>query len=217
MRLKHVDGASEIIEEGTYYVKNPCCYKGIWQKVFQNNYPIYIEIGMGKGDFIIENALKYPNINFIGIEKYDSVIVRAVQKSNELELSNLKLVRMDANFINDIFEREVDLIYLNFSDPWPKERHAKRRLTSPIFLEKYNSIFKSTGHIIMKTDNQSLFEYSLESFTNFGYKVVTETRDLYKENIADNIATEYEKKFVKLGVKINRLEVIKEEKSKKKE
>lgn len=209
MRLKHVKGANEIIEKGKYYVEDATNYIGKWKEVFQNDNPIYIEIGMGKGDFIIENALRYPNINFIGIEKFDSVLVRAIQKSNELEIDNLKLVRLDANYIDTIFSKEISLIYLNFSDPWPKERHAKRRLTSPIFLEKYDKIFKSNAEIIMKTDNNPLFEYSKESLENFGYQIKSITRDLYQEDVSQNIKTEYEKKFVKLGVKINRLEAIK--------
>ncbi|MDD5826223.1 MAG: tRNA (guanosine(46)-N7)-methyltransferase TrmB [Bacilli bacterium] len=216
MRLKHVKGANEIIEKGKYYVEDATNYIGKWKEVFQNDNPIYIEIGMGKGDFIIENALRYPNINFIGIEKFDSVLVRAIQKSNELEIDNLKLVRLDANYIDTIFSKEISLIYLNFSDPWPKERHAKRRLTSPIFLEKYDKIFKSNAEIIMKTDNNPLFEYSKESLENFGYQIKSITRDLYQEDISQNIKTEYEKKFVKLGVKINRLEAIKQPKSNKK-
>ena len=216
MRLKHVKGANEIIEKGKYYVEDATNYIGKWKEVFQNDNPIYIEIGMGKGDFIIENALRYPNINFIGIEKFDSVLVRAIQKSNELEIDNLKLVRLDANYIDTIFSKEISLIYLNFSDPWPKERHTKRRLTSPIFLEKYDKIFKSNAEIIMKTDNNPLFEYSKESLENFGYQIKSITRDLYQEDISQNIKTEYEKKFVKLGVKINRLEAIKQSKSNKK-
>ena len=212
MRLKHVKGANEIIEKGKYYVEDATNYIGKWKEVFQNDNPIYIEIGMGKGDFIIENALRYPNINFIGIEKFDSVLVRAIQKSNELEIDNLKLVRLDANYIDTIFSKEISLIYLNFSDPWPKERHAKRRLTSPIFLEKYDKIFKSNAEIIMKTDNNPLFEYSKESLENFDYQIKSITRDLYQEDVSQNIKTEYEKKFVKLGVKINRLEAIKQPK-----
>lgn len=216
MRLKHVKGANEIIEKGKYYVEDATNHIGNWKEVFQNDNPIYIEIGMGKGDFIIENALRYPNINFIGIERFDSVLVRAIQKSNELELDNLKLVRLDANYIDTIFSKEISLIYLNFSDPWPKERHAKRRLTSPIFLEKYDKIFKDKANIMMKTDNNPLFEYSKESLENFGYQIKSITRNLYQEDISQNIPTEYEKKFVKLGVKINRLEAIKQSKSNKK-
>lgn len=209
MRLKNVKGADEIIKKGIYYIDNPYEYKGKWDKIFSNENSIYIEIGMGKGDFIIENALRYPDINFIGIEKYDSVIVRAIQKSNEMKLNNLKLIRMDALELDKVFDKEIDRIYLNFSDPWPKERHAKRRLTSPIFLEKYDCIFRNDACIIQKTDNNDLFDYSLESLKEFGYEIVSVTRDLYSEDVSDNIPTEYEKKFVERGVKINRLEAIK--------
>ena len=139
MRLKNVKGAKNIIESSPYLILNPEQYKGNYKKIFNNDNPIYIEIGMGKGDFIINNALKYPDINFIGIEKFDSVIVRAIQKLDDKVIPNLKLIRFDAMEIEQIFDKEIDLLYLNFSDPWPKERHAKRRLTSPIFLEKYNT------------------------------------------------------------------------------
>lgn len=209
MRLKHVKGANEIIEKGLYYVDNPYEYKGKWNKYFNNNNPIYIEIGMGKGDFIIENAKRYPNINFIGIEKYDSVLVRAIQKSNELILDNLKLIRIDANKLNDIFDKEVDTIYLNFSDPWPKDRHAKRRLTSPIFLKIYDNIFKSKCKIIMKTDNLNLFNYSLEVLQEYGYLIKNKTNNLDCLS-TDNIMTEYENRFFNLGININKLEAIKE-------
>lgn len=204
MRLKHVKGADEIIRKGIYFIDNYKDYKGKWHETFGNDNPIYIEIGMGKGDFIIENAIKYPNINFIGIEKFDSVIVRAIQKSNELELNNLKLIRMDAMEIDEVFDKEIDKIYLNFSDPWPKERHAKRRLTSPIFLGKYDKIFKDKSIIEMKTDNNSLFEYSVDTLVEYGYKMEYITRNLYSEDVSLNIATEYEKKFVSKGININK-------------
>ena len=204
MRLKNVRGANEIIINGTYYVSEPSLYKGKWNSVFGNDNPIYIEIGMGKGDFIIENALRYPDINFIGIEKFDSVIVRAIQKSNELELNNLKIIRMDANKLSDVFDHEIDLIYLNFSDPWPKDRHAKRRLTSPIFLNIYDNVFKEDNNIVMKTDNVSLFDYSLESLELNGYEIIFKTNNLDCLS-EDNIMTEYEKKFYSRGVKINKL------------
>ena len=211
MRLKHVRGADEIIRKGKYYIDNPKEYKGIWEKVFNNNNPIYIEIGMGKGDFIIENACKYPDINFIGIERYDSVLVRAIQKSNELELTNLKLIRLNADYIQDIFTNEIDLIYLNFSDPWPKDRHANRRLTSQVFLEKYNNIYKNIPHIIMKTDNIDLFNYTIYSLKEYGYTINKVTNDLYNSKYLEgNIQTEYEKKFVNLGMKINYLDATKE-------
>ena len=208
MRLKNVKGANDIIIKGTYYVDNPYLYRGKWKEYFGNDKPIHIEIGMGKGDFIIQNALRYKDINFIGIEKYDSVIVRAIQKSNELELDNLKIVRMDANRLSEVFDMEIDTIYLNFSDPWPKERHAKRRLTSPVFLDIYDKIFKSSKKIIMKTDNINLFNYSLETLRENGYDIIYETNDL---NCLDenNVMTEYESKFYRKGVKINKLIAIK--------
>ena len=205
MRLKHVKNADKVVEEGIYYVNDPKKYKGFWNGLFGNDNDIYIEIGMGKGDFIIGNAIKYPDINFIGIEMYDSVMIRAVQKSNELELSNLKLVKMDATYIEEVFDKEISRIYLNFSDPWPKDRHAKRRLTSNRFLERYDKIFKGTPNIIMKTDNVDLFNFSLESLKEYGYDIEYSTNDLYSEDISDNVATEYEKKFVERGVKINKL------------
>lgn len=205
MRLKNVKGANEIIIKGLYYVEDPYINKGNWNKVFNNDNPIYIEIGIGKGKFIVENAIKYPNINFIGIEKYDSVLVRAIQKSNELELNNLKLVRMDAKRIEEVFDHEVDRIYLNFSDPWPKDRHYKRRLTSYVFLDKYEHIFKNNKYIIMKTDNIDLFNFSLESLTNHGYNIEFMTNDLHSINDIDNIMTEYEEKFSNKGIKINKL------------
>ena len=206
MRLKNVKGAKEIIAKGTHYIDNPYELIGNWQNVFKNNNPIYIEIGMGKGDFIIKNALQFPNINFIGIEKFDSVIVRAIQKSNELEIENLKLIRMDAERIDEVFSNEISKLYLNFSDPWPKDRHAKRRLTSPKLLSAYDKIFKNnSANIEMKTDNIDLFNYSVTSLKENGYNITYLTNDLHKENVF-NITTEYEEKFSKKGIKINKLE-----------
>lgn len=208
MRLRNVKNKDNIMAMGRYYIDNPMDYKGIWNDVFSNNNPIYIEIGMGKGDFIVENAKNNPDINYIGIEKYDSVIVRAIQKSNELELDNLKLIRLDAIFLDKVFDKEVDLIYLNFSDPWPKDRHEKRRLTSYNFLSIYDKIFKDRARIEMKTDNIDLFNYSLDSLENYGYDICYVTNDLHKENVY-NVMTEYEKKFSSLGVKINKFIAIK--------
>ena len=208
MRLKNIKGANDEIIKGKYFINNPYENKGMWNKIFENNNPIYIEIGMGKGKFIIDNALKYPNINYIGIEKYDSVILRAVQRSNELELSNLRLIRMDAERIEEVFSKEIDLIYLNFSDPWPKDRHAKRRLTSPIFLAKYDNIFKNKKIIVQKTDNIDLFNYSLETLEENGYEIDYRTNDLHSQKL-ENIMTEYEEKFSNKGIKINKLEASK--------
>lgn len=208
MRLRNVKGANEIIVNGKYYVLDPFSNIGSWKRVFGNNKPIYIEIGIGKGNFIIENAKRYPDINFIGIEKFDSVIVRAIQKSNELELENLRIVRMDAKRLGEIFSKEIDLIYLNFSDPWPKDRHSKRRLTSRDFLLIYDKIFRDDKQIVMKTDNIDLFNYSVDSLEEYGYKIVDMNNylDCLRE---DNIMTEYEEKFYNKGQKINKLVAIK--------
>lgn len=175
---------------------------------FNNENPLNIEIGMGKGKFILEMALKYPNINFIGIEKYSSVASVAIKKINEFKPSNLKILIMDAINLEDILSKKVNTIYLNFSDPWPKDRHAKRRLTSPSYLELYEKLFKGNPHIIMKTDNDLLFEYSLDSFKNRGYIIRNISYDLHKENI-ENVETKYEEKFSKEGIKIKYVEVIK--------
>lgn len=199
MRLRNVKGAKDIIESSDYIVLEPKKYKNKYKELFKNDNPIYIEIGMGKGQFIINNALKYPEINFIGIEKFDSVIVRAIQKLEDKNISNLKLIRMDALEINEVFGAEVDRIYLNFSDPWPKDKHEHRRLTSSRFLERYDLIFKNTPNIVMKTDNRKLFEYSIKSLTDYGYQINDISLDLYNDDYKDNIPTEYEDRFVKKG------------------
>lgn len=204
MRLKHIKNAEEIISKSKYLEQNPRDNKGNWNKVFNNDNNIEIEIGMGKGKFIIEKAIQNPNINFIGIEKYDSPLVSAVKKLEELELNNLRLVCIDALGIEEIFDHEIDKIYLNFSDPWPKKRHAKRRLTSSVFLNKYESLFKNEKRIEMKTDNDDLYDYSCESFIENGYDIVkTDT------NYLDTIRTEYEDKFIGLGKNINYISVVK--------
>ena len=206
MRLRNVKGASEIINSSPYIIKNYEEYKGHFKDIFSNNNPLHIEIGMGKGDFIIGMAKKYPDINFIGIEKFDSVIVRAIEKINE-DIPNLRLIRMDANEIEKVFYKEIDTIYLNFSDPWPKNRHENRRLTSKNFLSKYDSLFSGINHIIMKTDNRKLFEYSIISFSNYGYTIEDISLDMYKEDLSDNIKTEYETKFSSLGYPIYKVDV----------
>ncbi len=206
MRLRNVKGASLKLESSDYIIKNYKDYKGNYKKVFNNDNPIRIEIGMGKGDFIINMAIQNPNINFIGIEKYDSVIVRALEKI-KTDIPNLKLIRMDANVIEDVFYKEIEIIYLNFSDPWPKERHKNRRLTSRNFLEKYDNLFKGEKTIIMKTDNRKLFEYSILSFQDFNYKIYDISLNLGEDNPIDNVETEYEKKFKSLGMPIYKIEV----------
>lgn len=210
MRLKHVKGAKEKIEASSYLILNPNEYKGQYKKLFNNNNPLHIEIGMGKGSFIIGMALKYPDINFIGIEKYDSVIVKAVNRLEEINIPNLKLIRFDATDIESIFDHEIDTIYLNFSDPWPKNRHEDRRLSSKVFLKKYDNLFKDDNTIIMKTDNRKLFEFSIMSFNNYGYKIEDISLDLHNDDLKDNVETEYETKFVKLGNPIYKIKVNKQ-------
>lgn len=165
MRLRNKKYARDMVSETKYVINNPKEQKGKWNEVFGNNRDIYIEIGMGKGTFIIQMALQNPNINFIGIEMYDSVIVTAVKKlqEREEEIKNLRLIRMDAREIEEVFSNEISRIYLNFSDPWPKSKHAKRRLTSEEFLTRYEHIFKNEKVIFQKTDNNALFEFSIES------------------------------------------------------
>lgn len=209
MRLRKVKNAEIEIEKSEYIIKDPTKYKTNFINVFKNSNPIHIEIGMGKGDFLIKNALTYPNINFIGIEKFDSVMVRAVQKLEEYDIPNLRLIKIDALEIDNLFSKEVDCLYLNFSDPWPKKRHTNRRLTSPVFLNKYDYIFKSVNRIIMKTDNRHLFEYSIKSFTDYGYKIDNLSLDLYSDDYKQNIPTEYETKFVERGMLIYYIEVSK--------
>jgi tRNA (guanine-N7-)-methyltransferase len=200
MRLRNVKNKKEIMDNSSYLVKDPTMYKGKWRELFNNSNPIYIEIGMGKGQFIINNALAYPDINFIGIEKYDSVIAKGLQKIPE-GLNNLAMVRWDALDIEDIFDKEVDRIYLNFSDPWPKNRHHLRRLSSRVFLEKYENIFSGKRIIEMRTDNRELFQYSLVSFSEFGYVLEKVSLDLHTDDMPE-ITTEYEDKFSKDGMPI---------------
>lgn len=203
MRLRNNPKANEILQEHQeYVVLDTKQHKGKWRDVFQNDNPIYIEIGMGKGDFILENARRYPDINFIGIEKFPSVMVGAIKKIDENgALKNLKLMKEDAVFLTEVFDtHEIDRIYLNFSDPWPKKKHAKRRLTSPTFLPVYQDILKVDGELILKTDNRSLFEYSLISFQQYHMNFHDVCLDLHhSEGYEDNIQTEYERKFSPYG------------------
>ena len=208
MRLRNVKNAQEIIDNSKYTIEEPWEYKGKWDELFGNDNPIHVEIGMGKGNFIIDMATKNPDINFIGIEKYTSIACRAIEKLEKLELTNVKIICIDALNLEEVFDGEVSTIYLNFSDPWPKKRHAKRRLTSNIFLEIYEKIFKEECIIIQKTDNIGLFESSIVSLTTFGYKIEDISLDLANTD-KENSLTEYEAKFMNQGVKINYLKATK--------
>lgn len=207
MRLRNVPGARETIIESPLSVQNADRLKGNWAEKFGNNHPIYIEVGMGKGKFIVEMAKRNPQMNYIGIEKYSSVLVRAVEKLDDFEQDNLRLIRMDAENIEDVFDKEeVAGIYLNFSDPWPKDRHAKRRLTSTRFLERYNQILAADGRVIFKTDNRELFDFSLEQVKEAGWILENYTYDLHhSEYMEGNVMTEYEEKFSAKGNPICRL------------
>ncbi len=209
MRLRNVKNKEEILNASSFLVKNPKDYCGRWNIYFGNKNPIYIEIGMGKGQFIREHAKKFPNINFIGIEKYDSVVAKCLPKIDE-ELTNLAIIRMDALEINQVFDKEISKIFLNFSDPWPKKRHHLRRLSSKVFLEKYEKIFILDKDICMRTDNEDLFCYSLMSFSEAGYILRNLTFDLHRDYQKDElITTEYEDRFSERGMPIYSVEAVK--------
>lgn len=202
MRLRNVQGSRDVIAQSPFVIHNPEEVKGKWKEVFGNEHPIRIEIGMGKGKFLHEMARQNPQINYIGIEKYSSVLIRALQKMEEDTLSNLLFIRMDAEDIEEVFAKEeVDRIYLNFSDPWPKDRHAKRRLPSREFLKRYDSFLKKDGLLEFKTDNRDLFTFALEELPFAGWRAVQITYDLHhnEEMAAGNIMTEYEEKFSSKG------------------
>ena len=207
MRLRNIKGSREIVAANDYVVQEPEKWKGQWKSLFGNDNPLHIEIGMGKGRFIMEMASRNPQINYIGIEKYSSVLLRALEKSKETELSNLFFIRFDAEYLNDIFSsEELDRIYLNFSDPWPKDRHAKRRLTSKEFLAKYNLCLKKEGEVIFKTDNRLLFDFSVEEAGIAGWQLREVTYDLHhSEYVEGNVMTEYEERFSAMGNPIHRL------------
>lgn len=209
MRLRNVPGSRETIAEHPLCILEEDPQAGSWHAVFGNDHPIHIEVGMGKGQFITTLAQQNPDINYIGIEKYSSVLVRALEKTDALETQpeNLRFVRMDAENICNMFaEHEVDRIYLNFSDPWPKDRHAKRRLTSRQFLARYNEILKKDGTIEFKTDNRVLFDFSVEEAEPAGWKIAAITYDLHNDAKMNegNIMTEYEERFSGMGTPINK-------------
>ncbi len=202
MRLRNVKYAKELLDSyPNIIIKNPKAHAGDYKQVFNNDHPIELEIGCGKGKFIYEKAQNNPNINYIGIEKFDSVIVRALEKAILNPLDNLRLIRFDAITVHEIFkDNEISNIYLNFSDPWPKNRQAKRRLTNPKFLDRYTKILKPKGHLYIKTDNYGLFEYSMMMLNDHQmFRIDDISLDLYKFLPEDNIQTEFEIKFIKLN------------------
>lgn len=208
MRLRNVKGSREYIGASDYVIHEPNEYRGNWHEVFGNDHPIHIEVGMGKGRFIMDLAAQNPEINYIGIEKYSSVLIRAIKKQEELQLPNLIFVRMDAEYIAEAFaENEVGRIYLNFSDPWPKDRHARRRLTSREFLSRYDQFLVPDGRIEFKTDNRPLFDFSLEEVKEASWDLGICTFDLHAdaELMVGNIMTEYEERFSSMGNPICKL------------
>ena len=208
MRLRNVPGSREAIADNDMAINEPTELKGKWKEEFGNDNPIRIEIGMGKGKFITTLAMENPDINYIGIEKYSSVLIRAIERCEEIEVPNLRFIRMEAEYICDVFEKgEVDRIYLNFSDPWPKDRHAKRRLTSKQFFERYDVILKKDGIVEFKTDNDLLFQFSLEQVPEAGWEIIEQTGDLHNDErlMQGNVMTEYESKFSQMGNPIHKL------------
>ena len=209
MRLRNIPGAGEVIDNSPYCIKEPVALKGKWHEFLGNDKPVHIEIGMGKGRFIMDLAALHPDINYIGIERYTSVLLRAVQKIEENPLPNVHFLCIDAATLPEIFGKgEVDKIYLNFSDPWPKDRHARRRLTSHEFLDRYNEFLAAEGCIEFKTDNQDLFTFSLEEIENSPiWHLDASTRDLHHDEVMNqgNVMTEYEEKFSSKGNPICKL------------
>ena len=209
-RLRNIPGSRDRISESGFCINEPEQYKGRWKEVFGNSRPIHVEIGMGKGRFIMEQAKRNPDINYIGIEMYSSVLVRAIEKAEEREaegqdVSNFRFIRMNAEELGNVFEKgELCRIYLNFSDPWPKDRHAKRRLTSDRFLELYYGLMDDGTFIEFKTDNKELFDYSVGTAKESKWKLMAYTYDLYSEPdmLDGNVATEYEEKFTAKGNRI---------------
>jgi len=208
MRLRNIAGSRDVIAESEWVIQEPCSQKGKWTEVFGNDHSIRIEIGMGKGKFLHELAKENPEINYIGIEKYSSVLLRAIQKMETDPLPNLRFIRMDAEEISEVFaEEEIDRIYLNFSDPWPKKRHARRRLTSKEFLKRYDQILAKDGRVEFKTDNRDLFAFSLEEVAEAGWTLEASTWDLHHDETMNqgNVMTEYEAKFSSMGNPIHKL------------
>lgn len=207
MRLRNVKGSRELIASNDFVIHDEDKMKGNWHAFFENDHPIHIEVGMGKGRFIMDMAKLHPEINYIGIEKYSSVLVRAIEKQTEAILPNLVFIRMDAETIENVFAPgEVDYIYLNFSDPWPKDRHARRRLTSVQFLSRYETFLSKNGGLTFKTDNRPLFDFSLEQAEQAGWTMENYTYDLHHSEYADgNVMTEYEEKFSSMGNSICRM------------
>ncbi len=197
MEYKKVKNANQIIGKSDYLITNPQNYKNKWKDVFGNNNPIKLELGMGRGDFIVKMAKQYPRINFIGLEIDDSQMVKATQRLSNQNLPNIKLIKADAQDIDLFFGKEIDTIYLTFSEPWPKPVNEKRRFTHENYLRLYDKIFKKNKHIILKTDNKGFFAYSLESLSQYWYVFDKISLDLHHDNSISNIMTDFEQQYFK--------------------
>ena len=204
-KKKNLDARWERCER--YLIENPESMKGKWAEFFGNDREIHLEIGCGKGGFITGMAQKYPDINFIAVEKVRDVMVMAMEKAADAQLSNVVFMDMDAEKIEDIFEKgEISRIYLNFSDPWKKNKQAKRRLTHKRFLDRYKNVLPLGGYVWFKTDNRALFEFSLNSFAEEDFKMRNISLDLHNSKFEDNVMTEYETRFSEMGMPIYRVE-----------
>jgi len=211
VRLRNIKGADEAVAASSFVIHDEETKAGTWNEIFGNDRPVHIEIGMGKGRFIMDLARQNPEINYVGIERYSSVLLRALQKMEEEPLPNLYFICMDAGNLTKVFAPgEVGRIYLNFSDPWPKDRHAKRRLTSPEHLKCYDAVLARTGQLEFKTDNEALFDFSLDSIQESGWQLLGCTRDLHHDPTMNegNIMTEYEEKFSSRGNPIYKLTAV---------
>ncbi len=206
MRLKHIPGSEEAVAANPQVIHEPESMKGKWREYFGGR-KIALEIGCGKGKFIAEHAASDNTTAYIGVDFYSSVLIKALKKDSE-QLPNLRFLWMDARDLTEVFdEGEVDIIYLNFSDPWPKDRHAKRRLTAPGFLSKWQSLLAPDGRLEFKTDNMPLFDWSAETLKNEGWTITALTHDLHHDPVLSegNIMTEYEEKFSAKGNLIGKL------------
>jgi tRNA (guanine-N7-)-methyltransferase len=212
MRMRHKPHAVDtLLGHPDFVIFKPALHKGHWAEQFGNDHPICVELGMGRGQFIITNAYNNPSNNYIGIEKKNEVVLSALQRVLDFEhpIKNLIMLPTNIDLIPELFaNHEIDILYINFCDPWPKDRHAKRRLTHRRFLNQYKELLKPKAEIIFKTDNRDLFDFSIDEFQACGYEIIEITYDLHKLEDPKNVMTEYEKKFSEMGVKINRLKAI---------
>lgn len=211
MRLRNIPGAKDIVKNSPFVIQEPFHMRGRWKDLWDNGHPVHLEVGMGKGKFLMEMSLRHAENNYLGMELYDSVLLRALQRRQSMEevMENLYFLCADARMLPEIFaEGEIEKIYLNFSDPWPKARHAKRRLTSRQFLDRYEQILSPGGTVEFKTDNLDLFGFSLQEIKEFGWTLLYHTYDLHgeKEQARENVMTEYEEKFSARGNPICKLE-----------